>query len=57
MATQDVRRAATGAEKVRLRAKDAAESNTRRDRERGDKNPKHREDFDKILKGMARSSE
>ena len=57
MARKDTRQVATGAEKVRLRVKDAAQSNTRQERKRGDENPRHREDFDRLLGGMARSSE
>jgi hypothetical protein len=57
MARKDTRQVATGAEKVRLRVKDAAQSNTRQERKRGDENPRHREDFDRLLRGMARSSE
>lgn len=51
------KRTATGAETVRVRAKDAAESNARRNQGRVVENPKHREDFDRLLGGMARSSE
>ncbi len=57
MATKGIRRAATGPETVKMRAKDAAQSNTRRERKRADENPQHREDFNRLLKGMARNSE
>lgn len=57
MAMKGTKRVAMGPRTVRMRAKDVAESNTKRERNRIDQNANHREDFDRLLKGMARSSE
>lgn len=57
MADKDAKRVASGPKKTKVRTDSAARSGEKQERRRAAENPNHREDFDRLLEGMARSSE